>query len=87
MMQRQPLLGDRVRITPECPWAQGATGQVIGGIAGDRMRYRRTVLASDGQRVYYFVAFDRPQIDASGEGPYIGGEIESRYLELLSEVA
>ncbi|MFB3813183.1 MAG: hypothetical protein ACE14L_03655 [Terriglobales bacterium] len=63
------------------------TGQVIGGIAGDRMRFRRTVRTNDGHRVYYFVAFDYPQTDATGDGPFIGAEIESRYLELLSEVA
>ncbi len=83
-MRREPLIGDRVRISPHSAWAQGATGQVIGGIAGDRMRFRRTVPASDGTRVYYFVAFDQPQIDDEGDGPYIGAEIEARYLELLS---
>jgi hypothetical protein len=33
--------------------------------------------------VYYFLAFDEPQVDESGEGPYIGAEIESCYIELL----
>ncbi len=87
MSLREPLLGDRVRISSLCPWAQGVTGLVIGGIAGDRMRFRRTVAASDGPRIYYFVAFDEPQIDDSGGGPFIGAEIEARYIELLHEAA
>jgi hypothetical protein len=87
MIPREPLLGDRVRIVPACPWAKGATGQVIGGIAGDCMRFRRTVRNSDGLRTFYLVAFDQPQLDAEGDGPYIGAEIESRYIELVLEAA
>ncbi len=87
MRIREPLLGDRVRISPQSPWARGVTGQVIGGIAGDCLRFRRTVAASDGPRIFYFVAFDEPQIDDNGGGPFIGAEIEARYIELLHDAA
>jgi hypothetical protein len=48
------------------------------------MKFSRVVYTSDGRRVFYFVAFDQPQVDEQGDGPYIGAEIESRYIELLS---
>ncbi len=83
-MNRDPLLGDRVRVIPQCPWAKGVTATVIGGLQGDSMKFRRIVAHGDGARIYYFVAFDEPQVDETGAGPFIGAEIESRYLELLS---
>jgi hypothetical protein len=82
-MTRDPLLGDRVRVSAQCPWAKGVRATVIGGVQGDSMKFRRIVAACDGPRIYYFLAFDEPQVDESGEGPYIGAEIESRYIELL----
>jgi hypothetical protein len=39
---------------------------------------------SDGPRTYYFVAFDELQLDEKGAG-FIGAEIESGYLELLTD--
>jgi hypothetical protein len=83
-MKRDPLLGDRVRVLPHCPWAKGVTATIIGGLQGDSMKFRRIVAASDGTRVYYFLAFDEPQLDEIGDGPYIGAEIESQYIELLA---
>ncbi len=83
-MNRPVLLGDRVRVSPSYHWAQGVTGVVIGGVSGDAMKYQRVVRSNDGLLTYYFVAFDVPQIDAEGDGPYIGGEIDARYVELLS---
>jgi hypothetical protein len=82
-MNRAPLLGDRIRVSPQYPWAKGVTATVIGGLQGDSMKYRRVVYTSDGMRIFYFVAFDQPQVDDEGEGPYIGAEIESHYIELL----
>jgi hypothetical protein len=82
-MERVPLLGDRVRISSQCPWAKGATATVIGGVQGDAMRFRRIVPFEDGPRTYYFLKFDRPQVDEAGE-KFIGAEIELRYLELLT---
>jgi len=83
-MSRALLLGDRVRVSPKFPWAKGVTATIIGGLQGDRMKFRRIVPSGDGPRVFYFVAFDQPQVDDEGGGPYIGAEIESSYLELLS---
>lgn len=82
-MNRNPLLGDRVRVSPHCAWAKGATATVMGGVQGDAMKFRRVVACGDGARTYYFLVFDQPQLDERGEGPYIGAEIESRYVELL----
>lgn len=83
-MSRTPLLGDRVRVSPMYPWAKGVTATVIGGLQGDSMKYCRKVYTNDGLRTFYFVAFDQPQVDEEGDGPYIGAEIESSYIELLS---
>jgi hypothetical protein len=82
-MNRDPLLGDRVRVLPQSPWAKGVTATVIGGLQGDRMKFRRIVSGDDGLRTFYFLAFDQPQVDERGDGPYIGAEIESRFIELL----
>jgi len=81
--KRDPLLGDRVRVSPLCPWAKGVSATVIGGVLGDAMKYRRIVPANDGLRIFYFLAFDQPQVDEEGDGPYIGAEIESHYLEVI----
>jgi hypothetical protein len=86
-MNRDPLLGDRVRISPMCPWAKGATATVMGGVQGDAMKFRRIVASSERPLVYYFLAFDQPQLDAKGDGPFIGAEIESRFIELLDSAA
>jgi len=82
-MNRTPLLGDRVRVSPAYSWAKGAIATVMGGVQGDAMKFRRIVHYSDGPRTYYFLAFDQPQVDGSGDGPYIGAEIDSQYVELL----
>lgn len=34
--------------------------------------------------VFYWVAFDEPQKDADGDGPYKGGEIDAEAIEFLS---
>lgn len=82
-MNRDPLLGDRVRVSPMCSWAKGVTATVMGGVLGDPMKFRRIVAGSERPLVFYFVAFDQPQVDASGDGPFIGAEIESRFIQLL----
>ena len=83
-MQRTPLLGDRIRISSAFSWAKGVTATVMGGVQGDRMKYSRVIYTSDSRLVFYFVAFDQPQVDDNGDGPYVGAEIEARYIELLS---
>jgi hypothetical protein len=84
-MNRVPLLGDRVRVSPEYSWAKGITATVMGGVQGDAMKFRRIVACDDGLRTYYFLAFDQPQVDDRGAGPFIGAEIELRYVELLTD--
>jgi hypothetical protein len=56
----------------------------MGGVQGDAMKFHRVVPCGDGPRTYYFVVFDEPQVDERGDGPYIGAEIDSRYVELLA---
>jgi hypothetical protein len=56
----------------------------MGGVQGDAMKFRRIVPCADGPRTYYFLVFDQPQVDEHGDGPYIGAEIDSRYVELLA---
>ncbi len=82
-MQRTPLLGDRIRISTAFTWAKGVTATVMGGLQGDCMKFSRVIYTSDSKQVFYFVAFDQPQVDELGDGPYVGAEIESRFIELL----
>lgn len=45
----------------------------------------RVVPTTDGPERYYFVMFDSPQDDGSGDGPYLGGEIAESDLEVIAE--
>ena len=40
----------------------------------------RHVNSLKGLLTFYWVVFDQPQIDADGDGPYGGAEIDSAYL-------
>jgi hypothetical protein len=51
---------------------------------GEWRGHRRTVASRIGPRVFYFVRFDRPTDDGSGDGPYLGAEIEADCLRILS---
>jgi len=80
-------IGDRVRISPTHHWAQGMTGIIaVPGTPASAFAedWPKAVQARRELLYFYFVTFDRPQIDADGDGPYSGGEIDIRYLELVS---
>lgn len=88
-MSEDFLLGQRVRVAAAHHWARGATG-CIGSPPTDSVDFTsqprvvaREVDSPDGKRVFLWVEFDRPQYSASGEGPYLAGEIEMKYLEKL----
>lgn len=49
------------------PLAPGAVGTVANVI-------------ERGGRTTYLVDFDRPQLDADGDGPYLASEIDTKYL-------
>ena len=65
-------IGDRVRISTNHPWANGAAGQIaeppdhVRSQAQDNQpwdRGRRIAFWAAGPVVYYWVAFDEPQDD------------------------
>jgi hypothetical protein len=79
-------LGDRVRISPEYTWAQGATGTIamppdfVVDLVKDEWPWKshhRYVKGVKGPIELYWVEFDHPQIDGDGDGPYRAGEIEA----------
>lgn len=86
-------LGDRIRISQNYHWAQGASGtitepppfvrQLVAGQA-PWQGWRRFVPGVSGAIEFYWVTFDEPQVDADGDGPYTGGEIEADVIEPLS---
>ena len=92
MMMFSP--GDRVRISPNYHWAQGAVGTVdlppetARQLVQDQAPWNgchRYVKGAQSLIEFYWVWFDEPQMDVDEDGPYKGGEIEADALELLVE--
>jgi hypothetical protein len=52
---------------------------------GEWQEHRRTHKSRRGWIVSYYVAFDEPADDGSGDGPYRGAEIEASCLEPISD--
>jgi hypothetical protein len=84
--------GDRVRISSNYNWAQGASGTIDNApdFAKDLVAeespwqgHRRYVEGVEGLIEIYWIWFDEPQYDPDGDGPYKGSEIESNAIELL----
>ena len=82
-------VGDRVRVSESYSWAKGAVGRVaeppaaVQEIAGDEEPWHhwwRIVQTRQGPKVFYWVEFDEPHDDGSGDGPYSGAEIEAEML-------
>lgn len=84
--------GDRVRVSEDFFWAQGATGRIseppsaVTEISGpwDEGLSRREVSAI-GTNTVYWVWFDESQYDADGDGPYRGGSIWESALTIITE--
>ena len=72
--------GMRVRISCEYHWAKSQIGTVVA-----MPRWPRTVSSVKGPLVFYWVAFDVPQFDSDGDGPYGEAEVDSRYLDPLPD--
>ncbi len=78
--------GTRVTISEEHGWAKGAEGtiteppSVVRKRAGNWRGLSRCLQTSKGAEINYWVYFDQPQDDIEEDGPFIGGEINSRYL-------
>jgi hypothetical protein len=90
MMRYVP--GDRVRVSANHHWAQGAAGTIaeppesaqdLAEDSGPWDGWHRFVKGVNGPIEFYFVWFDEPQRDADGDGPYKGGEIEAEALDFL----
>lgn len=77
--------GARVRVVRaadgHAPWPAEFTG-VIDTVAPPEPLTHR--MAEPGEFAY-FVAFDQPQVDSDGDGPYRKAQIWGRYLERLSD--
>ena len=82
--------GDRVRVSHDFFWAQGATGAISkppdavtaisGTWDGELTRQEKSAL---GTNTVYWVWFDEPQYDADGDGPYRGGSIWESALTII----
>jgi hypothetical protein len=82
-------VGDRVRIIGHWEFPDGVVGTISPpepaqqelATPGEWQGHRRTTPGRKGPIEFYFVRFDRPTDDGSGDGPYVAGEIESECLE------
>lgn len=90
----KPLLklGDRVRITGNWEWADGTTGTVekpdpvmIELCPNEWQGIRRVSKARNQIIITYFIKFDQPQDDGSGDGPYTGGEVDEANLKFIKD--
>lgn len=82
--------GNRVRVSDDYFWANGALGTVsappdavvaISGPWDDNISWQEK--SALGSHTVYWVWFDEPQLDADGDGPYSGGQIWESALTLL----
>lgn len=86
---REFKFGDRVRISDNHHWAQGATGTIaeptdqIRRVYGDWNNLEHEVASIAGTIRCYWVKFDEAHPDADGHGPYEEGGIDSRFIEPL----
>lgn len=85
-------LGDRVVLQGNWEFPDGTVGTITAPTAfmirlagkGEWQGHRRVTKARRGMMTFYYVVFDTPTDDGSGDGPYRGGEIDVGSLRLLS---
>ncbi|MHC4445834.1 MAG: hypothetical protein ACYTF1_20685 [Planctomycetota bacterium] len=85
-MNYQP--GDRVVIKGHGGFADGIMGtiampeefQLYMAGPGEWQGCRRSVMTPKGLREFYYVQFDEPHDDGSGDGPYRAAEMLAEYL-------
>ena len=82
--------GDKVRVIDHWEWPDGIIGTItepdpvmIQLTPGEWQGLRRVMNGPKGVIITYYVLFDTPQDDGSGDGPYLGGEIEEESLRLI----
>jgi len=81
-------VGQRVRIVGHWEFTDGIVGtislpeafQLDLAEVGEWQGHRRIVRGPHGSIVFYYVRFDQPADDGSGDGPYAGAEIEGKCL-------
>lgn len=86
-------VGDRVRIVGHSEFADGIVGTIAHpetfhielAKVGEWHGPRRICNFPRGRVVFYYVVFDGPSDDGSGDGPYLGAEIEADCLESFSD--
>ena len=78
--------GDRIRVSADYHWAKGAIGTVmqppdyIVNMSDGWEGIYRKVSSLKGMLTFYWISFDKGQIDADGDGPYGEAEIDFNYL-------
>jgi hypothetical protein len=85
--------GDRVELADHFEFENGITGTLA--LPPDAIvelcppnewdGCKRTIHAENGRVVSYYVIFDEPHDDGSGDGPYRGAEINAECIRPLSE--
>jgi hypothetical protein len=50
-------------------------------LADDADRVSRLTETTHGRSRFYWIAFDEPQFDADGDGPYVSAEVLATYVE------
>ena len=91
-MKHYPI-GTRVILDGHWEFSDGTIGRiatppefVIGlANAGEWVGHVRTHSGKNGKIDSYFVTFDSPTDDGSGDGPYTGGEIDHDSLRLFDD--
>jgi hypothetical protein len=86
--------GDRVRISADYNWVQGALGTIgepppfVVRLVEDEAPWtgcHRFVRGAKRVLEFFWVNFDELQNDLDGDGPYSGGEIVVEMIESYSE--
>jgi hypothetical protein len=88
-MSDQFEVGQRVRVFRHWEFADGISGTISQPIPsivelaepGQWLGHVGTTKTIKGAIVVYYVAFDEPADDGSGDGPYLGAVIEAECLE------
>ena len=83
------LVGDRVKILESYYWAKGIYGTIkqppteFGQWLEDWTGCSKEEMSLRGLLTFFWVEFDKSQIDADGDGPYFAGAIDSEFLILM----
>lgn len=84
-------IGDRVKLKGHWEFPDGTIGTIaqppdfVVGLCeeGEWQEHRRIHSCRTGMMTSYYVVFDTPTDDGSGDGPYLGGEIDESSIQSL----